>query len=92
MIRNKTSLGNASDSGSLKELLTKSDVITLHVPELESTRNLINKSNIRYIKRAVLINYARGEVVDLHALRKTIQSGQVGGAAIDVFPVEPEKR
>jgi D-3-phosphoglycerate dehydrogenase len=88
----KLPLGNASDSGSLKELLTKSDVITLHVPELESTRNLINKSNIRYIKKgAVLINYARGEVVDLHALRKAVQSGQVGGAAIDVFPVEPEK-
>jgi len=88
----KLPLGNASDSRNLKELLQQSDVVTLHVPEVKSTRNLINKNNIKYFKKgAVLINYARGEVVDLAALRTAILSGDIGGAAIDVFPDEPEK-
>lgn len=88
----KLPLGNAGDCRSLKDLLQASDIITLHVPELESTRNLINKNNIRFCKQgAMIINYARGEVVDLIALRKAILAGQIGGAAIDVFPVEPEK-
>ncbi len=77
---------------SLKELLQLSDIVTLHVPELSGTRNLINKNNMRYFKKgAILINYARGEVVDLVALRKALLAGQLGGAAVDVFPVEPEK-
>ncbi len=88
----KLPLGNASDSKSLKELLKQADVVTLHVPELDSTKNLINKTNIRYIKKgAMLINYARGEVVDLKALRAALLTGNIAGAAIDVFPVEPEK-
>ncbi|MBP9098216.1 MAG: phosphoglycerate dehydrogenase [Ferruginibacter sp.] len=88
----KLPLGNAADSKSMKELLQLSDIVTLHVPEQDSTRNLINKNNIRYFKKgAMLINYARGEVVDLNALRKALQTGDIGGAAIDVFPVEPEK-
>lgn len=88
----KLPLGNASDSRNLRELLQLSDVVTLHVPELKSTRNLVNKNNIKYFKKgAVLINYARGEVVDLTALRNSILAGEIGGAAIDVFPVEPEK-
>lgn len=88
----KLPLGNAADSKSMKELLQLSDIVTLHVPEQDSTRNLINKNNIRYFKKgAMLINYARGEVVDLNALRKALQAGDIGGAAIDVFPVEPEK-
>jgi D-3-phosphoglycerate dehydrogenase len=88
----KLPLGNAADSKSLKELLQLSDVVTLHVPELRSTKNLINKNNIKYFKRgSVLINYARGEVVDLAVLRKALLEGHLGGAAIDVFPHEPEK-
>ena len=88
----KLPLGNASDSRNLRELLQLSDVVTLHVPELKNTRNLVNKNNIKYFKKgAVLINYARGEVVDLSALRNSILAGGIGGAAIDVFPVEPEK-
>jgi D-3-phosphoglycerate dehydrogenase len=88
----KLPLGNASDSKHLKELLKHADVVTVHVPELASTKNLINKNNLSWFKKgAVLINYARGEVVDLPALRKAILAGQIGGAAIDVFPVEPEK-
>ncbi len=88
----KLPLGNATDSKSLKELLRQSDIVTLHVPEIKSTENLINKSNFPLFKKgAILINYARGTVVDIPALRKAILSGQIGGAAIDVFPVEPEK-
>lgn len=88
----KLPLGNAHDSKTLKDLLKNSDIVTLHVPELKSTENLINKNNLAYFKKgAILINYARGTVVDIPALRKAILSGQIGGAAIDVFPVEPEK-
>jgi D-3-phosphoglycerate dehydrogenase len=91
-IETKLPLGNAADGKSLKEVLSKSDVVTLHVPETAQTRNLIGKSQLKLFKKgAILINYARGEVVDLDALRKEILSGQIGGAAIDVFPVEPEK-
>jgi D-3-phosphoglycerate dehydrogenase len=91
-VETKLPLGNASDSKSLKELLQQSDVVTLHVPELASTKNLINKSNLKYFKKgAVLINYARGEVVDINALKHSLETEHLGGAAIDVFPVEPEK-
>ncbi len=85
-------LGNASARKSLKELLAEADVVTLHVPETPSTKNLISKSVIRQFKKgAILINYARGEVVDLDALAKALQEGAISGAAIDVYPVEPEK-
>jgi D-3-phosphoglycerate dehydrogenase len=91
-IETKLPLGNATDSKSLKDLLSNSDVITLHVPELSATKNLINKTNLKYCKKtAVLINYSRGEVVDINALKLVLESGQLSGAAIDVFPVEPEK-
>jgi D-3-phosphoglycerate dehydrogenase len=89
----KLPLGNATDSKNLKELLQQSDVVTLHVPEIPSTKNLINKNNLPWFKKgAILLNYARGEVVDLPALSKAILSGHLGGAAIDVYPVEPEKK
>ena len=88
----KLPLGNASDSKSLKELLQKSDIVTLHVPETDSTKNLINKQTLANCKEgAIIINYARGTVIDLPALRKAILSGHIGGAAVDVFPDEPEK-
>ena len=88
----KLPLGNAEDRKSLKEVISKSDIVTLHVPELTSTKNLINKSTLKYFKKgSILINYARGEVVDLDALRNALLDEQLSGAAIDVFPVEPEK-
>ncbi len=91
-VETKLPLGNAEDAKSLKELLGKSDIVTLHVPETISTKNLINKTNLKHFKKgSILINYARGEVVDLDALRKFIVDGHIGGAAIDVFPWEPEK-
>ena len=91
-VETKLPMGNARDTKSLKELMSEADVITLHVPETPQTKNLINKNNIKYCKRgAIIINYARGEVMDLDALRKAIEAGQIGGAAVDVFPHEPEK-
>ena len=91
-VETKLPLGNASDARTLKDLLGKADIITLHVPETEQTKNLINKSNLKYCKKgSIIINYARGEVIDLAALRKAIEDGQIAGAAVDVFPVEPEK-
>ncbi len=91
-VETKLPLGNATDGKTLKEVLSKADVVTLHVPETSQTKNLINKNNLKYFKKgSILINYARGEVVDLDALRKSLLEGQLGGAAIDVFPWEPEK-
>lgn len=91
-VETKLPLGNASSCKNLKELITQSDIVSLHVPETPQTKNLINKTNLKYFKKgALLINYARGEVVDLDALSKSLQDGSIGGAAIDVFPWEPEK-
>lgn len=88
----KLPLGNAHARKSIKELLAESDVVTLHVPETPATKNLINKTLIRQFKKgSILINYARGEVVDLDALKKALVDGSISGAAIDVFPEEPEK-
>lgn len=91
-VETKLPLGNAEDAKSLKDLLGRSDIVTIHIPETTQSKNLINKNNLKYFKKgSILINYARGEVVDLEALRKAILEEQIGGAAIDVFPNEPEK-
>ena len=88
----KLPLGNAVAKKTLKEVLAKSDIITLHVPDTNSTKNLVNKKTLSYCKKgSILINYARGEVVDLDALREALLEGKLSGAAIDVFPWEPEK-
>jgi len=88
----KLPLGNAKQIRDLNELLANSDIVTLHVPSDASTRNLINDATLSIMKQgAILLNYARGEVVDLDALREFIETGKIAGAAIDVFPFEPEK-
>lgn len=88
----KLPLGNAQQVRTLKDTLNQSDIVTLHVPETAQTKNLINKSTIKFFKKgSILLNYARGEVVDLDVLRKALVDGQISGAAIDVFPWEPEK-
>lgn len=88
----KLPLGNAVAKKTLKDMLAQADIVTLHVPETNSTKNLINKTTLKYFKKgSILINYARGEVVDLEALRKAITEGAISGAAIDVYPWEPEK-
>ncbi len=88
----KLPLGNAIAGKSLKEVLSQSDVVTLHVPENASTKNMINKNILKQFKKgSMLINYARGEVVDLDALHAAMKEGHITGAAIDVYPIEPEK-
>lgn len=91
-IETKLPLGNARDIKTLQNLLGESDIVTLHVPETPQTKNIINSENIGFFKKgAILINYARGEVIEIEALSKAIESGHIAGTAIDVFPVEPEK-
>jgi D-3-phosphoglycerate dehydrogenase len=88
----KLPLGNAVAKKTLKDVISQADIITLHVPETASTKNMINKTVIKNFKKgSILINYARGEVVELDALAKALQEGQMSGAAVDVYPWEPEK-
>ena len=91
-IETKLPIGNASAVKSLKDLVSTVDNISVHVPETNQTKNLISKAVIKQCKQgSILINYARGEVVDLEALSIAIKDKQLSGAAIDVFPIEPEK-
>jgi len=88
----KLPLGNAESRKTIKEVVSKADIITLHIPETQQTKNLINKALLKQFKKgSILINFARGEVVDLEALTAALTNGHLSGAAIDVFPVEPEK-
>jgi len=88
----KLPLGNAVAKKTLKEVVSQADIITLHVPDTAQTKNLINKTVIKQFKKgSILLNYARGEVVDLEGLAKAIQEGLISGAAVDVYPWEPEK-
>src|SRR5687767_1712108 len=91
-VETKLPLGNATDMRTLKDVMKRADVLTLHIPETAQTKNLINKTNIKYCKKdSIIINYARGEVIDLNALANAIKNNRIAGAAVDVFPVEPEK-
>ena len=91
-VETKLPLGNAQAVKSIKELVSTADVISIHVPETAQTKNLISKDVIKLCKQgSILINYARGEVVDLDALSDAIKTKHITGAAIDVFPIEPEK-
>jgi D-3-phosphoglycerate dehydrogenase len=91
-IETKLPLGNAGAREKLEEVLAEADIVSLHVPETQLTKNMINKNTLKHFKKgAILINYARGEVVDLNALTKALKDGELSGAAIDVYPWEPEK-
>jgi D-3-phosphoglycerate dehydrogenase len=91
-IETRLPLGNAMAAKNLKDLMGRSDIISLHVPETTQTKNMINRSVLKSAKQgAILINYARGEVVDLDALAVALAQEAIGGAAIDVYPFEPEK-
>lgn len=87
----KLPLGNAVQVGGLDELFAKADVVTLHVPDLPSTRNMMTKTEFDKMKDgAFFINAARGGCVDIDALADALKSGKILGAAIDVFPKEPK--
>ncbi|MEH6470428.1 MAG: phosphoglycerate dehydrogenase [Halopseudomonas sp.] len=87
----KLPLGNASQVGSMQELLAQSDIVSLHVPENASTKDMIGAEQLAQMKQgSILINAARGTVIDIDALCDTLGSGKLLGAAIDVFPVEPK--
>ncbi len=84
-------MGNNRKSDSLEQLLGESDFVTLHVPETPQTKDMIRASHLAAMKKgACLINASRGTVVVIEDLAAAIQSGHLGGAAVDVFPEEPE--
>ncbi|MER2372983.1 MULTISPECIES: phosphoglycerate dehydrogenase [Photorhabdus] len=89
-IENKLPLGNAHQVRHLSELLNMSDVVSLHVPETPSTKNMIGTTELTLMKPgSILINASRGTVVDIPALCDALESEHLSGAAVDVFPVEP---
>jgi D-3-phosphoglycerate dehydrogenase len=89
-IARRLALGNAHALPSLQAVLETSDVVSLHVPDTDRTRNLIGTKELAQMKRgAALINNSRGKVVDLEALAAALRSGHLAGAAADVFPEEP---
>jgi D-3-phosphoglycerate dehydrogenase len=92
-VEEKLPLGNATQVSSLKLLLEQSDVVSLHVPQLATTKNLITAKELAMMKdHSVLINASRGNVVDIDALVNALESKKLKGAAIDVFPVEPSSK
>jgi len=86
----KLPMGNAIVVNELEGLLAQSDFVSLHVPRSEMTRGMIGAAEIAKMKEgAYLINYSRGDVVDLDALRSAVEGGHLAGAAVDVYPTEP---
>jgi D-3-phosphoglycerate dehydrogenase len=86
----KLALGNVTPVKTLEELLSLSDVVSLHVPDTPITRGLIGEAELAVMRPgAALINASRGLVVDVDALARALDSGHISGAALDVFPKEP---
>ncbi len=89
-IVDKLAIGNAQACSSLSELLSVSDVVSLHVPQTPQTNNMFSNAEFFAMKKgAFFINAARGSVVDIDALEHALDEGQIAGAALDVFPKEP---
>jgi len=89
-IIDKLSIGNAKKSESLEYLLKNSDIVTLHVDGRKENTNLISSKEFDLMKKgSILVNYSRGNVVNIDALRDNIKNNKLMGAAIDVFPKEP---
>jgi D-3-phosphoglycerate dehydrogenase len=90
-IETKLSLGNARAAASLDDLLERSDVVTLHVPETPATQMMIGAEQLARMRAgSLLINASRGTVVDIDALADALRREHLAGAAIDVFPAEPK--
>ena len=89
-IVDKLSIGNAKKCKSLNDLLKNSDIVSLHVDGKKSNTNLISDKEFSIMKeKSILVNYSRGNVVDIDSLIKNIKSKKLMGAALDVFPEEP---
>ena len=89
-VNDQLALGNAVKCDTLEDLLNVSDVVTLHVDDNKANKNFIGEREINQMKDgAKLINLSRGFVVDINALANALESGKLGGAAIDVYPSEP---
>ena len=89
-VESKLPLGNAQPKATLSALLKEAHVVSLHVPQHASTELLIGQREIAAMRSgSILINASRGNVVDLDALAEALNGNHIGGAAIDVFPVEP---
>ncbi|MEW5849710.1 MAG: phosphoglycerate dehydrogenase [Myxococcota bacterium] len=87
----KLPLGNAQPRNTLRELLQEADFVTMHVPETPQTKNMIGGAELQAMKKgAYLLNASRGTVVVIPALVEALKTGHLAGAAIDVFPTEPE--
>ena len=92
-IEPKLPMGNATRVGSLNELFERSDIVTLHVPATQQTHMMIGSEQLSKMKeKSILLNLSRGTVVDLDALKNALESGHISGAAIDVYPEEPESK
>src|SRR6185436_7956369 len=90
-IKAKLPMGNNRALARLEDVLEAADFVTLHVPETAQTRDLIGAAELARMKPgACLLNASRGTVVDVGALADAIRRGHIGGAAVDVFPEEPE--
>jgi D-3-phosphoglycerate dehydrogenase len=90
-IETKLALGNAQPAAGLDDVLARADILTLHVPETASTQWMIGAEQLAKMKPgAHLINAARGTVVVIEALADALKTGHLGGAAVDVFPMEPK--
>lgn len=89
-VQKKLPLGNAQSVSSLKELLEKSDFVTLHVPETPETKDMISAQELAWMKKgSYLLNLSRGTVVVIEDLVDSLKAGHLSGCGIDVFPVEP---
>ena len=89
-ILDKLSIGNAKRYDSMKKLLKECDILSIHVDGRERNTNLIGDKEINLMKKgAILINYSRGNIVNINSLKRNLKNNKLLGAAIDVFPKEP---
>ncbi len=92
-IEPKLPMGNATRIDSLEELLNRSDIVTLHVPANPTTKMMMDAERFSQMKKgSVLLNLARGSVVEIKALKEALESGHLSGAGVDVYPEEPESK
>ena len=88
----KLPLGNATAMQDALSVMRNADIITLHTPSVPSMKGFINKENLKHCKPgAVLINYSRGEVIEMEDVKWALEEGILSGVALDVYPQEPEK-